>query len=290
MGQFIEERLDACIQLGAETSDSYFVDVSNTVDGSRYASLQNGLPARAFDIGYVLGNDELTASVESLFHRTYGGFAGFRVKAWRDYTTALDGKSAPTALDCTLNLVSAGVYQLVKEYGRDKPGLATIGRPRRLLRKPVTGTTLIGVAGAVYPAAQWSVNTTTGLVTLAANKTGTITAISKASSAVITVANSMAVGESVVITGVVGMTQINGIRALITARTASSITVAINSALFSDYVSGGAVNTRPQPGEAVTGGCEFDIPVAFDSSFNVSALGAGVYDASGLRLVELLNP
>ncbi|MNO31439.1 hypothetical protein D3C76_214130 [compost metagenome] len=293
MGEFIEERLNTCIRLGAAADDSYFTNVTMTAGGSRYASLKNGKPYRTFDIGFLKPRSELALEVASLYHRTYGGFAGFRVKCWDDFTTALDGISAYTATDCVLSKVSAGVYQLLKEYGRDKTALASIGRPKRLIFKPVPGKVAVAVNGQALPAAQWSVNTTTGRITLAANKTRAVTAISKASSAVITVgSHTFVVGDSVVISGVVGMTQINGRRALVTAISGTTITVAINSALFSDYASGGTVQTQPldSGSDILTAGCEFDIPVAFDSSFSVSALETNFRDVGGLRLVELLNP
>ena len=291
MGEFIEERLDTCFRIGAEAEDSFFTSVTTTAGGSRFVSLKNGKPYRTFDIEFVKYNKELAQDVASLYYRTWGGFAGFRVKAWADFTTANDGQSAYTSLDCTLDVVSDGVYQLVKEYGRDKPGLASIGRPRRTIFKPVQGKAVIAVAGLAYPNGT-TIDYTAGRVTLAANKTGTITGIAKGTTTVITVANSFAVGESVVISGVSGMTQINGRRGVITARSGTSITVAINSSAFSDYSSGGTVQTHPLNSgtDIVTGGCEFDIPVAFDSNFNVQALSADVGQASGLMLVELLNP
>jgi uncharacterized protein (TIGR02217 family) len=290
MGEFIEERLDTCVRIGAAAEDSYFVEASTTVGGSRFTSLRNGNPYREFNLDYIKTGSALALSVASLYHRTWGGFAGFRVKAWDDYTTANDGTSAYTALDSTLDLVSAGVYQLVKEYGREGIALASIGRPRRKLFKPVTGKVAIGVGGAAYPSAQWSVDTTTGIVTLAANKTGTITGISLASSAIVQAVNTLVVGESVHFSGVAGMTQINGLRGVVTARTGTQFTVSINTALFSAYTSGGTFNTRPQSGEAVTGGCEFDIPCTFDSKLGVDAIDYRNRDVSGLRVVELLNP
>lgn len=292
MGAFIEERLNVCVRVGAEAEDSYAVDVVNTAGGSRYASLRHGLPMRTFDVDYVKGQVELVLEIESLFHRTYGGYAGFRVRAWKDFSTANDGMSAPTAFDSPMILVSPGVYRLAKTYGRDKPALPGIGRPVRHLYKPVAGTILIGGGGATYPEFQYTVDTTTGLVTFAANKSRAITAITKAVNAIATVgSNTFAVGESVAISGVVGMTQINGLRALITAKPdANHISLDINSSSFDDYTSGGTIQTQPLAGESVTCGCEFDIPVAFDSNMNTRGMGRGVFDAAGLRLVELLNP
>jgi len=289
--EFIEERIDACIRVGAAAEDSFMLSPSMTVGGARYVWLINGKPYREFDISYLQPQSKLALSVKSLFDRTYGGYAGFRVKGWDDFTTANDGTSAYTATDCTLNLVSPGVYQLVKEYGRDKPALASIGRPRRILFKPVAGEVAVSVAGQVLPAAQWSVDTTTGLVTMAANKLRDITAVSKAASAVLTVgSNTFVVGDSVAVTGVVGMTEINDQRVLVAARTSTTITLAIDSTAFSDYISGGTVQTQPITGEVVAGGCQFDIPCAFDSNFSVDALDSRNREVSGLRLIELLDP
>ena len=80
------------------------------------------------------------------------------------------------------------------------------------------------------------------------------------------------------------------VKATTTARTTATITVAINSSVFSAYVSGGTVQTKPIAGEEVTGGCEFDVPCAFDSTFQVTALDPRHREVSGLRLIELLDP
>lgn len=292
MGEFIEERLNPCVRLGAEAEDSYFVDTGMTAGGSRHAALKNGLPYRVFNIDFVKDQQELALELESLFHRTWGGFAGFRVKAWFDFTTALDGVSAYAATDCVLQKVSSGVYRLLKEYGRDKPALASIGRPKRIIYKPVAGKVAIALRGSVVTG--YTVDTTTGRITLAANKTDTIAGITKAAQAVVDVGtNSFLVGESVAFKDVLGMTQINGLRGPIVAKPDSThIQVDINTTTFSTYTSGGTVQTHPLDTglDIITGGCEFDIPVAFDSSFSTQALGRGIFDISGLRLVELLNP
>lgn len=292
MGAFIEERLDETFLVGAQSDDTYQMTVSTTVGGSRYVWLTNGKPYREFDLSYFRESPELSEQLKSLYHRTYGGYAGFRVKSWDDYTTANDGRSAYTATDCTLDLVSDGIYQLVKEYGRDGVALSGLGRPRRRIFKPVSGQVTVSISGQTLPSGQYAVDTTTGRVTLAANKVRAITGITQAAEAVLTVgSNTFAVGESVVISAVVGMTQINNIRALVTGKPSSTeIAVAINSVAFSAYVSGGSVQTRPLAGEVVAGGCEFDIPCAFDSAFSVNALDKYNRDISGLRLVELLDP
>ncbi|WP_440468113.1 DUF2460 domain-containing protein [Pseudomonas sp. YH-1] len=291
MGEFIEERLDPCIRLGAETEDGFFLEVTRTASGARYAALKNGKPWRTFDIEYIKDDEALALEVASLYYRTWGGYAGFRVQAWDDYTTALDGKSAYTARDCVLDVVSPGVYQLVKEYGRDKPALPSIGRPRRTIFKPVAGEVLIAVAERDYPNGH-AIDYTTGRITLAANKAGAITGITKGANTVITVSNTFSAGESVALDQISGTTQLNGMRAVISSRTSTTITLPINSSSFGDYTSGGVVQTQPlnKGADILTAGCMFDYPVVFSSKFNVQALGMDVGQASGLSLEEILNP
>lgn len=67
-----------------------------------------------------------------------------------------------------------------------------------------------------------------------------ITGISQAASAVVTVgAHTFVVGDAVTFSGVIGMTQINGLTGIVTAIAATTITVNINSTGFTVYSSGG---------------------------------------------------
>jgi uncharacterized phage protein (TIGR02218 family) len=75
-------------------------------------------------------------------------------------------------------------------------------------------------------------------------KSSSITAITKAASAVVTVGtHTFIVGDVVTFSGVVGMTQINGLTGTVTAIAATTITVNIASTSFGTYSSGGTVAT-----------------------------------------------
>lgn len=288
MPMFLEERLYENIDYGSDFSSEYSNSIVETVGGDEYRSQRHPFVVARLGIEFERQTNFVVSEVIDLNNRAGGTLRGFRVMHPVDFSTN-NYRDTPTMLDQHLPLVNPtvpGVYQLMRYFG----DYTDTKCARRRIRKPVAGSVLVAVAGAAYPAAQWSVVNTTGVVTMAANKTGTITAISKTSSAVITVANSMAVGESVYISGVVGMTQINGRRALITARTSGSITVAINSAAFSDYTSGGAVNTRPQTGEAVTAGCTFDLPMRFNANLGGRFSNWDTITARGVDLIEILNP
>ena len=289
MPDFLEERLSDLVRYGSSYTDEYAVDIVQTSGGQEYRALVHPFPLRKFDVSYLLDNDKTYAELQAVYHRAHGRFAGFRVRCYDEWSS--NGRiGAPTAFDQAMGLVSAGVYQLRKYYGMDKSAGAT-GYAYREIKKPVAGTVKVGIGATEIRSADWSVVTTTGRVTFAADVTYAITAVTKAASAVITLGtHSLVVGQSVQVSGVAGMTQINGLRALITAKDATTITVAINSTAFSTYSSGGVVHTRPQAGEAVTAGFEFDFPVRFNTSMPIGQDYPGYRSVDGVELVELLNP
>lgn len=70
---------------------------------------------------------------------------------------------------------------------------------------------------------------------LRGRKTAAVTGISKATSAVINVANDAAIGDMVVLYNVLGMTEINGLIGRVTAASPSALTVSINSTAFGTF-------------------------------------------------------
>lgn len=289
MADFLEERISSLVRMGASYTDDYAVEIVETSGGSEYRALVNPFPRRKFDVSYLLDNDQTYAELQAIYHRAHGKFAGFRIRCFDEFSS--NGRNGtPTAFDQPMTLVSAGVYQLTKRYGTDKAAGAT-GYASRNIKKPVAGTTRVAIGVTEIRAADWSVATTTGRVTFAADQTYSITGITKAASAVITLGtHALVVGQSVHISGVLGMTQINGLRALITAITGTTITVAINSSAFNTWTSGGAVHTRPQTGEACTAGFEFDFPVRFNTAMPIGQDYPGHRSVDGVELIELLNP
>lgn len=290
MGAFLEERLPVNVRLGASYADGYSVEITTTASGVEYRKLTHPHPVRTGNINFTMLRTDLAQQVIALYHRAYASYAGFRVKCLDDFSTYND-TGVPTAFDFTSLLVSTGVYQITKAYGSGGTPLG-IGLPYRKIFKPVSGSVLVGV-NSVVPTIGWSVDTTTGLVTFSANKTGSISSISQATQAVIGIAgHSLGAGESVHISGVSGMTQINGMRGLIVSVVpGTSITVAINtSSGYSAYTSGGTVNTRPQGGELVTAGCYFDLPFRFNSKIEVTSLSPDVRDCNGVDIIELVAP
>lgn len=288
MSEFLEERLAISVRNGSAISDDYALEIVSTAAGSEYRRLLHPLPIRRWRLQFTLARGDIGARVKSLYDRCYKGFAGFRVYSEDDHSTQQDGVTAPTALDQVLTRLSAGVYQLVKRYGAGAE--LAIGRPTRTLYKPVAGSALVAVGGAAWPTG-WTLDTTNGQITFAANKSKAITSISKAAQAVVgVVAHPFSLGDSVHFSGAGGMTEINGQRGTVTATTTDTITVSINTTAYSTYTSGGTANTQPQASETVTGGCLFDLPARFDSPLEITALGGEIRDSGSVDLIEILNP
>ncbi|PUA17258.1 DUF2460 domain-containing protein [Glaciimonas sp. PCH181] len=286
MNAFLEERLPGDALIGALYADEYNVEITQTSSGQEYRRIVHPFPARHFSVTYRLEQADLWTRVLGLYHRSYGMFSGFRVSTIDDFSTN-GNTGTPTATDQPLALVSAGVYQLQKQYGSGSTPLP-IGLPVRTIFKPVTGTVVVGISGVALGSG-WTADTTTGLVTFAANKTANITGITQAASAIATIgAHAFVVGDSAYFSNVVGMSQINTLRGLVTGVSSTTITVQIDSTLFGAYASGGAVNSRPQIGEPVTAGCQFDIPCRFNSRIDVNYLAPNIRDTSTIDIMELL--
>jgi uncharacterized protein (TIGR02217 family) len=160
---FLEERLPVALKLGANYSDGYGVErATDPRTGRSYSRLRVANPARELVGSYIQATETMWAGVIDLYHRSFGGHAGFRVKFLDDFSTK-NHIGIPTALDQPLEYVESGVYQLQKQYGAGGTPLS-IGLPVRTLKKPVAGTVLIAVDGIATTA--FSVDPATGLVTL----------------------------------------------------------------------------------------------------------------------------
>lgn len=290
MADFLEERISDLIRYGSTWTEEFAVDASESANGDSFRSLIHPYPKRIFDASYMLDDARLWSELVNVYMRAHGTFAGFRARCFDEWSTN-GARGTPTAFDQPLLAVTAGAtYQLRKLYGTDKAAGAS-GYAYRLIRKPVAGTTKFGIGGKEIRSADWSVDATTGIITCAADHTYAVTGITQASQAVLTIgSHSCQLGESFCVTGAGGMTQINGLRGNVVAKAALTITLDINSSAFSAYTSGGAVHRRPQTGETVTAGCEFDFPIRFITALPVGMDYPGWRPVESLKFEELLNP
>lgn len=292
MADFLEERLCTLINYGSNFQDDYLVEITETAGGQEYRSMPHPFPRRTFDVSYMLESAEMWSLLLNLYHRAHGKYAGFRARCADEYSSN-GATGTPTAFDQTMGLVSAGVYQLRKYYGTDAPA-GSSGYPYRIIFKPVAGTVKVSIGTTEIRAADLSVVTTSGQVTITPNYSYTVTNITKAASAVVTLnsVTGLQTGMSVGFSGILGMTQINGLRGFITAINGLNVTVGINSSGFGTWSSGGTqiCATRPLSGENVKAGFEFDFPVRFNTVIPVGQDYPTGRTLDGIELIELLNP
>lgn len=289
---FLNEQFPTAIDYGSSNGAKYSGSDTITRGGNSYESLHHPYPQISCSLGFNKRTQVwLMTSVVDFFHKVGGMYgSAFRVKNLAEYSTN-SNTGTPTYNDQACTLVSTGVYQLTKWYGTESLSTAT----RRRLRKPVSGTALVGIRDDFNnPVAQtngFTVDYTTGEITFDANKTYAITDITQALNAVLTIgAHTLVANDTVHISSVSGMTEINGLRGTIQSATATTITVDIDSSAFTAYTSAGDVNTRPQTNETVTGGCEFDLPMRFNS--DLSDINFSDFESLSVtvELIEKLNP
>ena len=176
MADFLEERLDDRIRYGSDYQDQYSVSIVTTSGGQEYRSMFHNFPVRTFDVSYLLDNDDTYLKLHAIYHRAHGMYGGFRIRCFDEWSS--NGRtSTPTETDQLCKKVNTTVWQLRKWYGTNGTA-GTSGYPYRTIKKPVSGTVKIAVNGALVagPGANWTVDTTTGLVTLSGAVAATVVA------------------------------------------------------------------------------------------------------------------
>jgi len=297
---FLEERLTEKLLYGSTFSGGYDVDASEVRGGKKYKKLMNPYPTARIDINLLDVEDVIILSLIDFFNRVGGMFGGFRARHPKDYSTN-NYKDVPTYNDQKAVNTSGLIYQITRWFGDEDVSTST----RRRVLKPVADTVLVGIRDDFGNPSQiievstdpdpdvtrWTVDITTGLVTFAADSENTITGITQASQAVITLgaAHGRVAGDSIHISTVAGMTEINGLRAAVLSADATTVTVDIDSTLFTAYTSGGVTNTAPQSGEVVTAGCYYDIPCEFETDLNNVSLSNYKVLAASISIAELLD-
>lgn len=242
--------LDPILSRGTVWGPSFSTIVVTTAAGSEQRIAQWSLGRYKGTITKEAIDLTATPLLIAFFHARMGRLRAFRFKDWADYT-ATNEPLAPTG---------APTVQLQKTYASGpvsmvRPIYAPVLSPAVTLRKN---------AGAFVG---FSLDTTTGLVTLNALITKSITAITQAASAVVTVgaAHGFVTNDWIYFTGVLGMTAINGLVGLVTATAATTVTVAIASTGFAAYTSGGTATKYLASTDMLDFSGQFDNVVRFDT-------------------------
>ena len=292
---------------------TYEVFITTLYGGHHVADLTNDEPLHSYNVGYGIREESDLQVVLKHFHAMQGMFHFFRFKDWNDYKSC-DREATPTAFDQVMGQGDGSnlTFQMIKNYtsgGRTTP---------RRIEKPVipslfptgdgsrgsTGIILVGVQSSLIPSSRYSLTSVTaaeaalghltmGRVVFGANVTKNIIAISQAANGVVqtSAAHTLSTGDSVHFSGVGGMTQINGLRGIVTVIDADEFSVNINTSGFSAYTTGGVINTIPQAAENVSWGGEFHVPVRYNvkgvpNSWHSWRAGNITCDLEEVRLVS----
>jgi len=246
------------IAFGAVVGPTYQTVVTPVYSGREARAIAWTQSRCRFDVGRRLMNASDTATIDAFFRSVKGRANGFRIKDWTDYTvTTANGLLVATA--------APGVFQLAKTY------ITGTLIETRNIAKPVAGTVQPyrnGIAvTAGSSAGNYSVDTTTGLVTFVADTGQNISSNTPGASTVLNFGAPLAgatVGQYVGVAGIgnsLGAT-LNGKLWQITAVGTNQITIAANTTGQSG--TGGNVSLYPQAGETLTWAGQFDVPARFD--------------------------
>lgn len=252
------------ISYGSKGGPKFSTTIIQLKSGHEQRNINWLYPLHMYDVSYGVKTQAQMASLRTFFMGMFGQAHTFRFKDWHDYTTHTDGVSTHAYDDAIVSAISSTVaqYRIVKPYDT---GTAVL---RRDINKPVAATVSVGFLGAELPSGRYSVNASSGVVSIngASSTIGTIT---QAVSAVVSVTatHGFDTGDTVYIRNVNGMTEINDARYTVTDIDTRHFSLNVNSTGFTAYTSGGDAVEYPVTAEqsSITAGCQFDVQCRFDS-------------------------
>ncbi len=249
MQAFVEERLDVGYDYGVVGGPGFSTDVVVFGSGHEHRNANWDNARRRWELGERNINLAKKDYLQAFFAVRRGMAVGFRFKDWLDWQAKGE----------TLSPDGTPTVQLVKTY-------ASAGESNaRDIIKPVSGTVSLTHNGSDYTPA--AIDTTTGIVTLAAEWSAAIENITQADPAVVTITgHGRSSGEVLYIDGVSGMTEINGQAYSITVIDADTFSLdGVDSTGFGAYTSDGTAYRYVQPSDTLTWSGEFDVPARFDT-------------------------
>lgn len=227
-----------------------------------------------------LAGAALLADLQEFFHAVAGAAHGFRFKDWLDYeVTVANGRIGSSAYG-----TCKPTGQLQKAYTK-----GALTRYRDIF-KPVSSPTIYvgGVAQTLNT--DYTLDETTGLVSWTPAASRGIAAISQANPGVLRTSTNhpWSNGDEVYLSGIGGMTELNGRVVTVTVVDTDEVSIGINTTGYGAYTSSGTVAQYVQTDQLVTWAGEFDVPARFESDeFDVEIRDKLAYFADGLPIVEI---
>jgi uncharacterized protein (TIGR02217 family) len=159
---FDETQLPLRVAFGSRGGPNFSTEVI-VIDSGFERRNQNWAQARrVFDAQGSVRSASDAATLLNFFHARAGRARGFRLKDWSDFSSAADNISTPAFSDQAIGTGNGATvaFQLIKNYSNG--GITHA----RTIKKPVSGSVVVGVNGAQLTTG-WSVDTTTGIITFA---------------------------------------------------------------------------------------------------------------------------
>jgi uncharacterized protein (TIGR02217 family) len=158
--EFHEVRIKDNYSFGSKTGPGFSTRVFQRDSGFNSRLARWEYSQRKFSISYSIRSLDDIAYLQRFYLCRGGPLFGFRLKHLDDYTTAQNGRNAPTALDQQIRPIgmSGQYYQIEKAYLDDQGFIRY-----RPITKPVGGTVLVAFDGIVQVSG-FTVDTTQGLI------------------------------------------------------------------------------------------------------------------------------
>jgi len=162
---FVEDRISTKISYGSSGGPGFSTFILTTDSGAEERSSRWQAARRRYNVVKAIQDQSDLSDLVEFYIARRGPAVGFRFKDWMDYSTSSDHISAPDDEDVEIGVGDASEteFQIFKEY---TSGGVTRNRN---ITKPVADSTVIAIDGVAKTAgADFTVDTTTGIVTFAA--------------------------------------------------------------------------------------------------------------------------
>ncbi len=299
MADFLEIRFPVGITYGPIGGPTFLTTVLVVGSGDEQRNARWTIGRAEFTVDTILMKPVPMNDLISFFRIVQGRKFGFRLKDNTDFKSVLF-TSATTPLDQVLGTGddTTKIFQLIKTYTNQSQSAV------RTINKPVAGTVKVAVATVTQvEGVDFSVDTTTGLITLLVTKTVTGTDISAFEDSntfsfisTSTDFSQFSVNDRIEVAGFVSSTNN---RSGLTFFTITALDLDSNG-IGEITVDGPTVNEvagpsitinvhpAPDSGDLVTAGYEFDVPVRFDTDkLSLSISNFELHDWRQVNMIEL---
>lgn len=148
---FIEQRFPTDISYGSTGGPEYNTEVLTTITGCEHRMPKWHNPKMRFNVSPGIKNQRQMQEILRFFRACKGRQIGFRYKDWSDFK----------AHNEPVKVVDRYTLQLIKLYN-----LNTKAADQRIITKPVENTVKIYISGQKLEQTDFSVDYTTGIITL----------------------------------------------------------------------------------------------------------------------------